>query len=273
MKLIIQNCLKCSTEYNAWSKYGLKKFCSRSCANSRNMSVETRLKISHGVKNSDKFKAKYQDSKVSKSCPMCLKQFVVKKSNSNKIYCSKDCYKKDSPPIYRKKPPGGYREGSGRAKTGYYNGIYCGSTYELCWVIYNIDHNIKFSRFEGHLKNSTTIYYPDFLLDDNKTIVEIKGYELADSIERKTKLAESFGYTVKVLYKKDLAYTFEYVKTKFKTNKFFTLYDNYRPSYTYVCACCMQEFTKDYKLKTTTVFCSQQCSGKGHKGRKYKTLP
>ena len=42
---------------------------------------------------------------------------------------------------------GGYRPGSGRAKTGYYKGIYCGSTYELAWVIYQIDNNKDFSRF------------------------------------------------------------------------------------------------------------------------------
>ena len=46
---------------------------------------------------------------------------------------------------------GGYREGSGRSKSGYYNGIYCGSTYELCWVIYALDTQVKFDRFKGRV--------------------------------------------------------------------------------------------------------------------------
>ena len=110
---------------------------------------------------------------------------------------------------------GGFREGSGRSKSGYYNGIYCGSTYELCWVIYNLDHQIEFTRFPGKLVKDGVTYYPDFLLSDGKTIVETKGYEKQESVDKKTKIAESFGYSVKVLRKDDLQYAFEYVTQKY----------------------------------------------------------
>lgn len=41
---------------------------------------------------------------------------------------------------------GGYREGSGRGKKGIYKGYYCDSSWELAYVIYNLEHDIKFER-------------------------------------------------------------------------------------------------------------------------------
>jgi hypothetical protein len=41
---------------------------------------------------------------------------------------------------------GGYRQGSGRGKKGWYRGYWCDSTYELVYVIFNLDHGIAFSR-------------------------------------------------------------------------------------------------------------------------------
>jgi hypothetical protein len=38
---------------------------------------------------------------------------------------------------------GGYRKGSGRGKSGWYKEYWCDSTYELCWLIYQLDHSIK----------------------------------------------------------------------------------------------------------------------------------
>lgn len=160
---------------------------------------------------------------------------------------------------------GGYRKGSGRSKSGYYKSIYCGSTYELCWVIYSFDHNIKFSRFDGCLERGGIKYFPDFLLDDGKTIIETKGYESSQSVDKKTKIAESFGYIVMVLRKDDLTYAFDYVKQVYKTNKFYTLYDEYKPRYSYYCDHCQTEFTKDIKLKTEIKFCSRVCAGKYRK--------
>jgi hypothetical protein len=160
---------------------------------------------------------------------------------------------------------GGYREGSGRSKSGYYNGIYCGSTYELCWVIYNLDHNINFNRFPGKIENNGITYFPDFLLDDNVTIVETKGYEDQSSVDKKTAVANYHGYTVIVLRKDDLKYAFDYVFQKYNTKNYYTLYDGYKPLHTYVCSNCDSSFNKDTKLKTAEVFCSRKCAGKYRK--------
>lgn len=75
---------------------------------------------------------------------------------------------------------GGYRKGSGIGKRGYYHGIWCDSSWELAWVIYQEEHNVKFTRFDGFFRYSFEgkihRYHPDFQLDDG-TIVEIKGYK------------------------------------------------------------------------------------------------
>lgn len=160
---------------------------------------------------------------------------------------------------------GGYRQGSGRSKSGYYKGIYCGSTYELCWIIYNVDHNIQFTRFPGKLELNGVTYYPDFLLSDGKTIVETKGYENQDSVDRKTKVAESFGYAVIVLRKKDLQKEFDWVKQNYQYKEMFELYDGYKPKYNLTCSWCSNIFGRNGEPKTEKVFCSRVCAGKYRK--------
>lgn len=160
---------------------------------------------------------------------------------------------------------GGYRQGSGRSKSGYYKGIYCGSTYELCWVIHSLDHGIAFTRFPGKLESNGIVYYPDFLLNDGKTIVETKGYEAQQSVDQKSKVAESLGYVVRVLRKQDLEYAFDYVTKTYGTSKFFTLYDEYKPKYSYICSHCKTQYKTEKILKTDTGFCSRSCAGKFRK--------
>ena len=160
---------------------------------------------------------------------------------------------------------GGYRPGSGRSKSGYYKGIYCGSTYELCWVIYSLDHGIGFTRFPGKLESNGVVYYPDFLLSDGKTIVETKGYESQDSVDKKTLVAEQCGYVVRVLRKIDLEFAFSYVKEKYGTNKYYELYDNYKPKFTHTCSHCNKVYDSEKVVKTTTNFCSRVCAGKYRK--------
>ncbi len=155
---------------------------------------------------------------------------------------------------------GGYRKGSGRSKSGYYKGIYCGSTYELCWMIHALDNNVKFSRFEGIITDGNLKYIPDFILEDSKTIIELKGYEPQESVDKKTRLAERLGYTVVVLRKNDLQDVFDYVENKFGTKKFYTLYDGYKPHYEYDCSQCGDKVLRDKQSKKSLVFCSRSCS-------------
>lgn len=116
---------------------------------------------------------------------------------------------------------GGYRQGSGRGKKGWYNGFFCDSSYELAFVIYCLEHNKNIVRnisrrkyiWEGKERN----YIPDFIVDNE--LVEIKGYKTAQW-EAKLK----FNPDVIVFYEKDLAHVFEYVKQKYSKD-FTTLYE------------------------------------------------
>jgi very-short-patch-repair endonuclease len=40
------------------------------------------------------------------------------------------------------------------------------------------------------LEGNEVRYIPDFILDDNKTIIELKGYERDESVNKKTHLTE-----------------------------------------------------------------------------------
>jgi hypothetical protein len=271
--LIDKTCLTCSKNFSI-SKFStkdhLKKFCSRSCGaifnnKKRILSNEWKNKIKTSIikrieKNGIWGSMKTKKPILEKICIQCNRTFLPSIKKRYRKTCSSNCHIKYIT-NHLPKTSGGYREGSGRSKHGYYKGIYCGSTYELCWVIYNLDHNIGFSRFPSFLEKNGLKYYPDFLLDDKKTIIEIKGYENKESVERKNKLAESFGYIVKVLRKKELKHIFEYVTSKYNTKKFETLYDQYKPKYNYICTNCKCEFNRDRKLKTINKFCSVKCSG------------
>lgn len=123
----------------------------------------------------------------------------------------------------------GYNNNGNRSKKGYYKGVWCESQYELVWVIYNLDHNIKFERFKGYYPyylpdGSKHNYFPDFILSDG-SLVEIKGYhtELVD-IKRKAVTDR----TLIILYKEDLDYMFTYVMNKYKVkrDKIYLLYEN-----------------------------------------------
>ena len=41
---------------------------------------------------------------------------------------------------------GGIKKGSSRGKCGWYNGYWCDSSYELAWIIYQLEFNINFKR-------------------------------------------------------------------------------------------------------------------------------
>jgi len=121
----------------------------------------------------------------------------------SKEYLDSDKHKKSS------SKGGGFRIGAGKGKKGWYKGYYCDSSWELAFVIYNLEHNIKFSRntkgFKYLFNGKQKKYYPDFILED-KTYLEIKGY---DSDEWKEKLKQ-FNKPIKVLYKEEIQKYIDY---------------------------------------------------------------
>lgn len=154
---------------------------------------------------------------------------------------------------------GGVRKGSGRAVSGYYKGIYCGSTYELLWVMYRLSKGLQVERFDGFISVGDKKYFPDFWADG--AIVEIKGYHTPE-VDAKTKAAEDNGFEIKILYKKDLNVEFDWFKKQYGHVKIKQMYDGYKPKYVYTCSFCGNSFESDNKKRTKESFCNRVCSGK-----------
>ena len=119
---------------------------------------------------------------------------------------------------------GGYRHGSGHGKHGVYKGYRCDSSWELAYVIYNLEHDIKFERnrerFLYNLNGKSHYYIPDFMCDGK--YIEIKGY-INETWNAKV---EQFpkDKTLVILYKADMKPYLEYVVNKYG-NDFISLYE------------------------------------------------
>ena len=131
-------------------------------------------------------------------------------------------HKKDT--IKKLSKNGGYRKGSGRGKSGWYKGYWCDSTWELAWVIYNIDHKINFERntegFEYTYLDKIFKYYPDFTQGD--IYYEIKGF-----MDKKNKAKlDQFPYDLVIISSEEIDFFIKYVKEKYKTNNLSELYED-----------------------------------------------
>lgn len=117
---------------------------------------------------------------------------------------------------------GGKRHGSGRGKQGWYKGIWCDSSWELAFVIYNLEHNIQFERnkekFYYEYNNKKHYWLPDFII--NNIYYEIKGYE-----DEKAKIKHSsFTKPLKIIRNKEIKLYLEYVENKYGKD-FIKLYE------------------------------------------------
>lgn len=262
-------------EYNKFPKFCLwckekisyekrqNNFCSRSCGGyhlspGRQISQDTRDRISKTVKL--RWKEGVWDSLKStenKKCELCNKQFNSHPS-SKRRYCSRTCSNKDLSKNLKGKS-GGARLGSGRSKSGWYKGIYCGSTYELAWVVYNIDNDIPFERnvegFPYIFKGESHIYYPDFKLPDG-TFVEIKGFQR----ENDSFKWDAFPNELLIVNKDKCKKYISYVKEKYEVSKLHLLYGD-KLKYSYTCSNCNTEYFSDV-VKDEMNFCSRFCAGK-----------
>lgn len=109
---------------------------------------------------------------------------------------------------------GGDRKGAGRGKRGYYKNYWCDSTWELVWIIYNLDKDVEFDRnregFEYRYKGGIREFYPDFKLKDG-TYVEVKGYhnKMTD------KKIEYFPHEIRLVENDEIKPMIEYVKDNY----------------------------------------------------------
>lgn len=261
-------CESCKNEHD--SSYGSGRFCSSKCARSfsskakrdeinKKVSKIMKSKISKGEKIG--CVQKNNDNLIEGSCDICGRKYMTRLYNNERFKktCSSKCAKKLRLISYNKntnKVVGGYRKGSGRGKSGWYNGYWCDSSYELAFVIYNIEHNIIFERNKNGFKyiwnEKEHTYYPDFIINDR--YYEIKGYETKQDIAK----YQSVNKPIIILYKKDLTEIISYVENKYGKN-FISLYEgNPHNKLTNSCKSC------GIPCKSKNVYCSRKCSGRGN---------
>lgn len=229
-------CETCGKEHDG--KYGSGRFCSVSCANKRKHSKETKLKISKGVKNSEKFllrnDLKYHryitiDEIPKKICPICgnqIKPTIYKHytgySADFNMFCSQECYNKNIS-IRNVGKTGGFFENTVKNyKSGWYKGIYCDSSWELAFVYYHIDNKNNISRCkEVRLyydeNNKEHKFYPDFIV--NGKIYEIKGRQ-----DKFYKYKMQYNSDVTFIFKEDIKLYLDYIINKIGVD-FIKIYD------------------------------------------------
>jgi len=228
-----KKCLNCNSilKYENSRKYKTK-YCSIKCAAIHTQkdgghchwSDEDKKRLSLATKSNPKWVLRHQRKRTKKLCLQCNKEFEVQEYRKNQKCCCRKCkndwIKKTG---YLKGKNGGYRDNSGTHKKGWYKGYFCMSSWELAWVIYQLDHNISFTRntkgFTYNFKGKTKKYYPDFIV--NGEYIEIKNY-VTEQVNEKIK---QFPYKLKMLYKNDLTDVFKYVEDKYGKD-FIKLYEN-----------------------------------------------
>lgn len=200
--------------------------------------------------------------KISKRCLFCTKEFLVNpnKWDSKKKYCSRECTISHSRTGILKGKSGGYRLGAGRGKHGWYKGFHCDSSWELAWVIYQLEHGVQFQRnttkFPYTFDGKSYSYIPDFILPNNE-YVEIKGWP---NEKTKSKISQ-FPHKLTILWKPDMENIIDYVKKTYGKD-FIKLYEgnphNQKKNKCGVCGNPSKHF-----------YCSRQCSGKAANIRNY----
>lgn len=213
-------------------KFGSGNFCSRACANTREHSEETRKKMSESAEAfydisqpidfytavciplRKRYAAVTGYEKEPSYCAVCGSTLSYEKRNNRT--CSNACKNKLASINAIKNHIGGLTEGGGPKSTkhGKYRGFVCDSVYELVYIIYCLDHNIKIERnklyFNYIFEDKPRKYYPDFYLPESDTFIEIKGYK-DSKVDLKLQAVVEAGKHIKILYKQDLMPYFEYV--------------------------------------------------------------
>lgn len=97
---------------------------------------------------------------------------------------------------------------------GFYKGYKCDSVWELAFVVFNLDHNIKFSRNKKGYSylwyGKKHYYYPDFVMQDG-TFVEIKGYQNG----KDSRKINNFPYKLKILYYEQMRPYMDYMYSRY----------------------------------------------------------
>lgn len=196
---------KCGKEHDG--SFGSGKFCSRSCANSRNWTDSDKKRKSDSAKKSflvneankksknRKFrfvKNRYGErrNRVKWICPFCGKELTIR-DNQKRSYCNNNtlCQELFHSQHQKQLIASGKRINNwgGRCKKIYYNGMKLDGSFELEFVKWCERNNISFQRnsqkFEYMFEGKLRYYFPDFKLNES-TYIECKGYQTQKDIAK-----------------------------------------------------------------------------------------
>lgn len=225
-----KRCVFCNIDLERSKQHN--RFCSTRCAATENQKLGGHHKWTEEEKKKMSDWAKKHafipnpKKRIEKECVNCKKIFNAPPCRNDQLCCSNKCkneYIKTTG--FLKGKSGGYREKGGRGKQGWYKSYYCNSSWELAWVIYNLDHNIKFKRntegFPYYFNSQTYKFFPDFILESTKEYVEIKGYLDA---KNKAKI-NSFPHTLNIIDKNSIKTYINYAIEKYGKD-FIGLYED-----------------------------------------------
>jgi hypothetical protein len=227
-----KKCINCNNIISYEKR--INKFCSRKCGAIYTQKYEGHCKWDEiGKENLSNIVKKlwknghYNNliSRIEKQCEICHKSFFGYENTPNKNCCSRKCKNEWIVKTgFLKGKSGGYRRRGGRGKQGWYKGYYCNSSWELAWVIYQLEHNSQFKRntigFEYEFNNKKLKFYPDFILD-NGEYVEVNGY-VDDKVKAKFKY---FPHKLIVVGREDIKPYIKYVTDKYGAD-FIKLYED-----------------------------------------------
>lgn len=182
----MKSCPKCQKIFDPFSIHGEKKFCSRSCANSRPKTEEQKEAARiYAINNpvgwalNPRANKSSEDNKLTKKwkalrqniqCLECKTIFEVPYSKRSRKYCSVECSNKNK-----------YHQNSSNKIISFIDGYKMDSGAEALFAkkcneigikwIKNSETNFEFIDSNGKKRR----YYPDFFLPDYDVWVEIKG--------------------------------------------------------------------------------------------------
>lgn len=221
-----KKCLHCNVII-PYEDHKTKKYCSSKCFATHSQKEkpyrvwtdDDKQKLSLKIK-SPEWQSKHrfcrEKTGVMLNCTICETTFYRVPRKPHRVTCSHKCYfeyVKSNNLLKGKR--GGYREKGGRGKQGWYKGYYCNSSWELAWVIFQLEHGVQFKRnTEGFKYTFDEIeykYYPDFQLLDTLDYVEIKGF-MSKKNEAKIK---DFPHKLFVIDKSEIKKYIDYTIEKY----------------------------------------------------------
>lgn len=235
-KSFIVTCHKCNKEFEVVERGKLhpqkeKYHCSRSCANSREHTEESKLKTSNSIKklikegNDIGFVKKFSESKIyDKVCQQCTNLFKTK--NQTQKFCSKSCSSKSGwnnhnkvnwSEVNKKAYANGHNQVAGGTSKWYdYKNIRVQGTYELrtCYILDKWKDEGKIKNWEytndriqytgkDNKKHSYILDFKIFENNDTFYYLETKGY-IRENDEEKWKTTKEKGFKLEIWFKEDI---------------------------------------------------------------------